>query len=200
MSNVVASAIFCARNVDKAENQGKVGRWGVAAGQGKKVTDYVAGLDNKVGKTTKTAVESLKTFAQGSKTLEYAGKAVKFASNHVNPLICVSAGLDIAMADEKDKKAAIVTNVAGLSSMFAVENLMKKHMDEIPKLNCFKEISEKIMNFCSKTPARGKIPAIIHGVAFVVGSCAAYSVGEKFGNLLLGKKETKSGTEEELAA
>lgn len=186
MSNVVSSAIFCARNVDKAESQGKIGRWAVAAGQAKKVADHVASLDNIYGKHAKASIDALKTLSKSEKLLHYAGKAVDFASRNVNPLICVSAGIDVLSSD--DKESALVTNGTALASMFAVEHLMKKHLSEIPKMECMKGITEKVLKFAGGSKAKGKIPSIIHGVAFVVGSCTAYGVGEKFGQLLVGKK------------
>lgn len=185
MSNIVSSAIFCARNVDKAENHDKIGRWAVAAGQGKKVVDYVRTLDNEVGKSANEAVEGLKMFSKSEKLLSYAGKAVDFASKNVNPLICVSSGIDVLMADDKDE--ALVKNAAALSTMFAVEHVMKKHMDDVVKIKGIDKIAEKVMGFAKRFKAEGKVPAIAHGVAFVVGSCVAYNVGEKFGSLVINK-------------
>jgi len=179
MSNPISSIIFCARNIDKAENQGKTGRWAVAVGQGKKVADYVTTLDNEIGKTSRTAVDALKTFAKSEKLLAYAGKAVDIASKNVNPLICVSSVIDVVNSD--DKQSAIITNTAALGSMFAVEKVMKDHLDDIPKLECFKDFSEKILKYSKETPHMKGIPAIIHGVAFVAGSVLAYSIGEKLG-------------------
>lgn len=185
MSNPISSLLFCARNVDKAENQGKVGRWAVAAGQAKKVADYVTTLDNKVGKTAKTSVEALKTFSRNEKLLQYAGKAVDFASRNVNPLICVSSAIDVLRAD--DKQTAAITNATALASMFAVEKVMKNHLDDITKIKGVDKIAEKVLKFSKETPHMKGIPAIIHGVAFVAGSIAAYSVGEKFGSTIAKK-------------
>lgn len=182
MSNIVSSTIFCARNVEKAESENKVGRWAVAVGQSKKVIDYVRTLDNELGKSTNKAVTSLKTFSHQEKLLDAAGKAVNFASKNINPLICVSSGLDVLMAD--DKQSALITTGSALGAMFAVENLMKKHLDEIPKIKGIDKIAQKVMDFAAKHGCKGKAGAIVHGVAFVVGSCTAYSVGEKFGSLV----------------
>lgn len=193
MSNIISSAIFCVRNVDKAENQGKEGRWAVAdtkmliaGGQGKKVFDYVSKLDKTiVGKGAQSAAQFCQKAAKSEKLFDYAGRAVDFASKNVNFLICASAGIDVLTSD--DKEAALVTNGTALTSMFAVEHLMKKHLDEIPKMDCMKGIAEKVIKFEKENKCEGKISAIIHGVAFVVGSCAAYSVGDKFGHLLIGQ-------------
>lgn len=189
MSNIVSSAIFCARNVDKAENQDKVGRWAVAAGQAKKVVDYVVKLDTEVGKNAQEAVNLFKKISEKQKVIQYAGKyagkAVDIASRNVNPLICVSSAIDVLQA--KDKESALVTNATALSAMFAGESLMKKHLDDVVKIKGIDEIAKKVLDFAAKHNFKG-LPAIVHGAAFVVGSCAAYSVGEKFGNLLLNKQ------------
>lgn len=192
MSNVVSSMLFCARSFDKAETKAQAGQTGVAGtrvliatGQGSKVVDHVIKLDNEIGKTANTAVEALKTYSKSEKLLQYAGKAVDFAAKNVNPLICISAGVDVLTSD--DKESTLIKNATGLSAMFAVEHLMKKHMDEIPKMKCMQGVTKKVMEFAAKHKMEGKLPSIIHGVAFVVGSCTAYSLGDKFGTMVANK-------------
>lgn len=182
---VTRSAIFGTRNIEKTE-EGHIGKASVAAGQGAKVVDYICTLDNKVGKTTKTAVDALKKVAQNEKLLDYAGKAVNFAAKNINPLICASAGIDVFMSEYKE--SALVTNATALGAMFAAEHWMKNNLDKLPEKKELKGISEKVMKFARENKCEGKLPGIIHGVAFVVGSCTAYNVGNKFGNLLLGKQ------------
>lgn len=193
MSNPISSIIFCARNIDKAENQDKVGRWAVAAGQGKKVADYITTLDNEIGKTSRTAVDALKTFAKNEKLLQYAGTAVDWASKKVNPLICISSGIDVLRAD--DKQSTAITNATALVSMFAVEKVMKNELDNIPKIKGVDKIAEKILKFSKETPHMKGIPAIIHGVAFVTGSVMAYNIGEKFGKKLAEKVKPEENEE-----
>lgn len=192
MSNVISSAIFCARNVDKAERQDKVGRWAVAVGQGKKVFDYVRTLDNDLGKGANEAYKNITMVSEKSKALQGLGKAVDFASKKVNPLICVSSGIDILRA--KDKEEAFVENGAALMGMFGVEALMKKHMDEKLTEKCLEKASkikglenaaENFAKFTGKNKFTKAIPAMIYGTAFVIGSCTGYNVGQKFGKLLL---------------
>jgi len=193
MSNIVSSTIFCARNIDKAENQDKVGRWAVAVGQGKKVVDYVRTLDNQFGRNTNALIHDVKIASEQEKLLEYTGKALNFASKNVNPLIIASSGLDVLMAD--DKKSALVKNATALSAMFAVEHLMKEHLDDITKIKGVDKVAKNVMEFAAKHSCEGKLGAIVHGVAFVVGSCTAYSVGEKFGSLILNKTDSKEKSE-----
>jgi hypothetical protein len=194
MSNVIASTIFCARSVDKAENENKVGRWAIAAGQAKKVVDYVRTLDNDLGHGANEAVNLLKSHAKDEKIVEYAGKAVDFASKNVNTLICATSAWDVVNA--KDKQTALLTNATALGTMFLVENHMKNHLDKIPKIKGVDKIAEKITKFSKETKYMKGLPAIIHGTAFVLGSCTAYNVGEKFGYLVAGKDKDEVKREE----
>lgn len=192
---VVSSGLFCARNVGKAENKGESGQWGVAAsrggvaaGQAKNVLSQVQKYDNEIGKSAKAAVDALKNAAKTDKILNGAYKVVDFASKNVNPLICVSSIFDVLTSD--DKESTLIKDAAALTSMFAVEHLMKQHLKdtlkEASKVKGIDKIAEKVMKFGAKYKNGGKIPAIIHGVAFVVGSCAAYSLGEKLGAVAAG--------------
>lgn len=197
MSNIVSSAIFCARNFDKTESKLQddktsvaASRFLIAAGQGKKVLDYVRTLDNEIGHGANGAVDAVKAVGKDNKLFKYGVEAIDFASKKINPLIIASSGLDVLTSDDKD--STLITNAGALSAMFATEDLMKKHMDKIPKMKYIKPIAEKIMKFAAKHGMEARLPAAVHGVAFVVGSCAAYSMGEKFGSLVAKKvKEDK---------
>lgn len=185
MSNIVSSMIFCARNVDKAENQGKVGRWGVAAGQGKKVFDYIVKLDGELGEGARATQKIWADAAKSQKALGYANKALNFASEHVNPLIVASAGLDVL--NSENKQEALITNTTALTSMFTAEKIMKQHLDDIPKMKCLKKVASAVAKF-SKHHKNLHLPAVLHGVVYVVGSCLAYDAGTKFGDLLINKE------------
>lgn len=204
LEGVVASGLFCARNIDKTAD-GHVGRAGVAVGQAKNIVSYVKTLDNSIGRGTKAAVDAFKAAAETNKIFDYAYKAVDIASKSVNPLICISSGIDVLTSD--DKESALVTNAAALGSMFAVESLMKKHLGsalkDISQIKGVNKVTEKVMNFASKHKHGGKLPEIVQGVAFVVGSCAAYGCGEKFGSMVAKKafpKDAAEKTTEEKAA
>lgn len=181
----VRSTIFGERNIKKAETHHNPVPDAIAVGQGNRVINAVAELDGKFGKGAKTAVEAMQEISKSDKLIECAGKAVNFVSKNINPLIIVSAGYDVLQSD--DKQSALITNTAALSSMFGVEHLMKKHLDDIPKMDCMKGIVKQIAKFEKENKCEGKVSSIIHGVAFVVGSCASYSIGNKFGQLLLGQ-------------
>lgn len=184
-STLVRSAVFGVRNVDNAQ-KGHVGKSAVAAGQIRNALFEAKKLDGVLGETASTAIEALKSVTKHGKALEVAGKAVNLAGQYVNPLICVSAGLDVAMADDKEK--AFVENTAGLGTMFAAEKLMKKHLDEVVKIKGIDKIAAKVSEVAGKTKYGKFIPGIIHGLTFVVGSCTAYSVGKNFGTTLMGGK------------
>lgn len=189
----VRTGIFCGRNVEKT-NEGHAGKALVCAGQAANLWDYVNKLDNKVGDFAKGATQTLNGLAKNNKLLEGAGKVVDFASKNVNLLIGVSAGIDVLNSDDKEK--ALVTNATALGSMFAVEGLMKKHLDSVHEMKGIKNIAEKLVKFEKNNHCEGKLQSIIKGVAFVVGSCTAYNVGSKFGELVIDKAR---GTKEESA-
>jgi len=182
MSNPVASMIFCCRNVDKVEYENKMGRLPVAIAQANNVFQAVQELDNVVGKKAKNASTILRDFAKEEKALSYVGKGVQFLSKHVNPIICVSSAVDVLKAD--DQQTALLTAGGGLGAMFVAESQMKKHLDKVPKMKFMEKITEHVMKFAKSHRCEKGLPAIAHGVAFVIGSCCAYSLGEKFGSVV----------------
>ena len=163
MFSAVSSAIFACRNVGKTE-RGEYGRAPVAVAQGLNVLNEVARYNKALAKGTDAAVSVFENLAKKSKVVDYGVKAVKWSTKNVNPLICASGALKVAMSD--DKKSAAVNEVAALSTMFAGERAAKA---AIPK------ILEHV-----KLP--GKLNAIVKGVAFVCASIASYSAGEYIGN------------------
>lgn len=195
--NIVSSAVFGVRNYNKG-NDGHVVRYAVAAGQAKKVIDYVSQLDNVVGKTTKTATQAFGIASKESIFLEGCGNVAKFSSSHINPLIVASALLDVATSENKTETA--VVSASSLGTMFACESFMKKHLKDIPKLKCFEGITNAVTKATKGTKYGKFIAPVLEGLTFVVGSCTAYSVGQKFGNMLVGKSdnttsETKQNTQ-----
>jgi len=195
MANPVSSLIFCCRNVDKVEYEDKMGRLPVAIAQANNVFQAVQELDGKVGKTAKSASDVLANAAKEEKVLAYVGKGVKLLSDNVNPLICVSSGLDILRADDKEK--AIITNAGSLGAMFLVEAQMKKHLKEVPKMEIFKGITKKIMKFAESHKCEKGLPAVAYGTVFVTGSIIGSNLGEKFGSIL--DKGVKAERNEEKA-
>ena len=163
MFSAVSSAIFAYRNVGKTE-RGEYGRAPVAVAQGLNVLNEVARYNKAIAQGTDAAVSVFENLAKKSKVVDCGVKAVKWGTKNVNPLICASGALKVAMAD--DKKTAAVNEAAALSTMFAGEAVAKR---AIPK------ILEK-----AKLP--GKLNTVVKGLAFVCASIASYSAGEYMGN------------------
>ena len=162
MSNAVSSLIFACRNVNKTEN-GEIGRAPVAAAQSINVLNQVSKYNKAIAQGTDAAVSVFENLAKKSKPVDYAVKGVKWATKNVNPLICVSGGIKVAMSD--DKTSTAIKEVAALSTMFAGEGIAKK---ALPKL-------------IEKLPVGSKAGAIIQGLLFVGASIAFNSADEKLG-------------------
>lgn len=192
LESVTRSLIFGSRNIDKSAN-GQA-REGAAVGQIKNVFNEAAKLDGIIGRGAQSALNAFSTFTKSSKPLEYFGKAVDFAAKNVNPLICISAGIDVLNSD--DKEYTLTTDAAGLAAMFGTEHLMKKHLGTIVdsvkedalKIQEKSKFAKEIIEAARKV-GKGKLTPIIKGIAFVAGSCTAYSVGEQFGKLLIGREK-----------
>ena len=128
MFSPVASFIFACRNVDKTKD-GDVGRSAVAAGQAAGLVQEVSKYDGLVANSARSALSVFSNLAKENKAFEYATKAVKFAADNVNPLICASGVLKTAMSDDKIETG--ITEIAALSAMFAGEGMIKKNYDKI---------------------------------------------------------------------
>ncbi len=183
--SIVSSAIFGVRNYEKG-NDGHIVRYAVAAGQAKKVVDYVSQFDNAVGQTAKTATMALGAASKESIFLDKCAKVASFSSTHINPLIVASACVDVMQSDNKAETA--IVSATSLGTMFTVEKQMKKHLHKVPKLKCFSKITEAVTNATKGTKYGKFLGPVLEGIAFVIGSCVAYDAGNKFGNLLIGKQ------------
>lgn len=187
MFSPIASFIFAYRNVDKTQN-GDVGRSTVAIGQAAGLFQEVSKYDGMVATTARSAVSVFSKLANEHKAFEYAGKAVQFAADNVNPLICASGVLKTAMSD--DKIGTGVTEVAALSAMFAGEGMIKKYYDNAINSHSVKDGIEKLsktdvlkpmFKYLEKHNLKGKVGAIIKGLIFVGGSITSYAAGQKLG-------------------
>ena len=187
MFSPIASCIFACRNVDKTKN-GDVGRSTVALGQTAGLLQEVSKYDGLAANSARSALSVFSKLANEHKAFEYAGKAVQFAADNVNPLICASGVLKTAMSD--DKVGTGVTEVAALSAMFAGEGLIKKHYDKAVNSKTVKEgisklsktkVLKPLFEYLEKHKLKGKAGAIIKGLLFVGGSMTSYAVGQKFG-------------------
>lgn len=189
MYSGVATGIFAIRNADKTMND-NIGRLPVTVGQSAAIikagseyadksssifkatkavnnTDKVLkGFDriaNYASKKIKTVLNTLDDVAKSDKVFNGISKTVKFASDHVNPLIVASSGVNVLTSD--DKKSAIITEAGCLAGMFMGEGWMKKNLDRL----------------LTKLPVNKKWIPVIKGVTFVCGSIAASTAGQKIG-------------------
>ncbi len=183
----VPSGIFCWRNIQKVEN-GEKARGTVAFAQGAKIAEAVSKYDGTVGKRTADAINFYNKCAEKSKILDYTGKAVKWATKNVNPLICASSVVKVGLSD--DKPNAIVTETGALAGMFAGEGLMKAEMGKLINPENITKVAQKMENtkplksvakYLLKAGNASNASAVIKGIAFVCGSIASYSVGQKLG-------------------
>lgn len=166
-----STLLFFVRNSNRAQN-GEGGRGFVAIGQGAKVIKQISEYDNIFSKGTKSAINAFKTIAQNDKVFNGISKGVKFASENVNPLIVVSSGINVLTSE--DKQSTIIAEAGNLACMFAMEGWMKKNLD-------------KIMN---NLPISKKWMPILRGIAFVIGSIGASTIGYKTGKILASKLKT----------
>lgn len=158
----VATGIFSIRNANRTSN-GEYGRLPVTVGQITNTVKEVAHQANVFGKGARGLLNTAEEIAKYDKICNKVLKAVKFASNNVNPLIVCSSGLNVVMAE--DKKSSIIEEAGCLTGMFACEGFMKKHLN-------------KLVN---AIPVDKKMRAIIKGLIFVSGSIGGSTIGRKAG-------------------
>lgn len=160
----VANILFTVRNGNRTQN-GEGGRGLVTVGQAAKFFKQVKNYDNIFGDMTKSAINAFTKISENDKAFRYLSKGVKFASENINPLICVSSGINVLTSD--DKQSAVIAEAGNLAGMFAMEGWMKKHLDGIVE----------------KLPISKKWKPILRGILFVCGSIGAstlcYNLGKK---------------------
>jgi len=180
---IAKSLVFGTRNLDKVADVAKhdEGRIFATVGQFTNAAKAAANLDNAIGKTSSAAINAMTKAADSSKALKTVAKGVNWASKNVNPLLVGAAGYRVLMAEDKTK--ALNREIYGMSSMFAVEALMKRGFQ-----------TKVWQNLINKIPGKkGKIiGGIIQGLIFVAGSIAASTAGYKIGDKMNEKLEKKT--------
>lgn len=201
----VATFIFASRNVDKA-NDGDNGRAVVAGCQGinfcSDVVNNIFKYDSTVAKTARSAASVFSEMAKDSKAFDYAGKAIKWGCNNVNPLICASGGLKVLRSD--DKLNAGITETAALGTMFAGENIVKGNYERLAKSEIAKnaaqaakdsKILKPLLKYTAEHKLNGKIGMVTKGLALVGGSIASYDLGQHFGKDIAKRVTSNFGLE-----
>lgn len=201
MFSPVASTIFAYRNAEKTKN-GDVGRSVVTVGQCTGVIQEISKYDNIFSASARSALKALESFASENKLAGYAGKALKFTADNVNPLICASGALKVAMSD--DKVHAGITETAALSGMFLGEALMKMHFNDVFSESAFKNAAQKVqkksaLKWIAETVLNskhtGKAASILKGILFVCGSMGSYAAAQEVGKFYADDIMKKLGIE-----
>ncbi len=161
----VANLLFFIRNGNRAQN-GEGGRSFVTVAQGAKFFNQISQYDNAFARGTKSAIEAFDKISKGDKLFRGLQKSVDFASKNVNTLICVSSGINIYNA--KDKQSAVIAEAGNLGGMFLIEGWMKKNLDSI----------------INKLPISNKWKPIVRGIIFVCGSIGVSTLGYKVGKIM----------------
>lgn len=181
----VPSGIFCYRNFQKFEN-GEKARGTVAFAQGAKIAQAVAKYNETTAKTANSATKAFQELAKECKVIDYAGKAAKWATKNVNPLICASSVIKTATSD--DKVGTGFSEAGGLAGMFAGEGMMKLHLDKVFNEKNVTKIANTVKDtkglkgiakFLLKSGNSSKVAAIAKGITFVCGSITSYNMGQK---------------------
>ena len=187
----ISTGIFAFRSADKA-SRGDDSRAVIASCQGinfgKDVISSVFKYDSSVAKTARSAASVFSDLAKESKAFEYAGKAVKWGCDNVNPLICASGAIKVLKSDDKIDSG--VKETVALSTMFAGENIVKGNYDALVNSKYAKEAAEAIKDikvlkpvlmYVTEHKLNGKIGMVTKGLALVGGSIASYNLGEYIG-------------------
>lgn len=178
---LVKSTLFGVRNADKVINTNDKGKVFADVGQLTNAAKTAAQLDNALGKGAQAAISAMGSVSKGNKALALAGKGADWASKHVNPLLVGAAGYRVVVAD--DKEIALKREILGMSSMFAVEGLMKAGLNS----KYFQNVKLNMNNKHAKV-----ILGILEGVGFVLGSIAGSTAGYKIGEHFYPDKKIKN--------
>ncbi len=203
MFSPIASSYFAVRNVDKTQN-GEVGRSTVALGQAAGLVEDAAKGNSVFSGTARSIVSGCSNLAKEHKAFKYAGKAIKFAADNVNPLICVSSVVKTAMSD--DKVGTGITEIGALSAMFMGEGLVKNSYDKAVNSKACKNLLEKasktkyikpVFEYLEKHNLNGKAGTVIKGIVFVGASVGSYAVGQNLGENLAKRVKANLGIKAE---
>lgn len=160
MFSLLSTALFFGRNGYRAQN-GEDGRYIVAGAQGVKLIREGAKANNIFASGARNVLNSMETLAKSDKTFNAVSKAVKFASDNVNPLITCLSVFNVITSE--DKQTAFISESGNIIGMFAAEGWMAKNLDK----------------YLSKLPINKKWMPIVRGVAFVAGSITSSTLGQK---------------------
>ncbi len=182
MFSPVATGLFCIRNGNKT-SCGDYGRLPVTVAQGAAVVKAGSQYNNPFSRGLKTFIDASDDIAKSDKIYRGLSKTVKFAVDHVNPLIVASSGLKVALAAKEDRRDTLIAETGCIGGMFAGEGWMKNNLDK----------------YLAKLPLGKRWVPIIKGVTFVAGSITASTLGYKAGKKVAQYWDVPLGQDERLA-
>lgn len=201
MFSPVSSTIFAFRNVDKTSN-GDLGRAPVAAGQITSIFKEIAKYDKAIAIGAKNSMDIARDII-GKDTLKTTGKVLDFFSRNVNPLICVSSGIKVLTADDKDKDKVLLEEGGMLGAMFAAEHTVSKNYDKVVNSETVQKTIQKaseskifkpVFETIAKHNWGSKVGTIVKGVTFATASIGCSTAGRNIMQSLL-KNTDNSGVQ-----
>lgn len=174
----VATVGFVFRNGQKVSN-GDAGRIPVLVGQAVNAVKAGADSGKAIAKPAQAIINTCSEVAKTDPLFNGLSKAVKFASNNVNPLITASSGLKVFLAKKEDRIKTLITEGGTLGGMFLAEGWMKKNL----------------VGILDKLPIAGKWKPIIKGLVFIAGSIGFSTLGGKLGKWIADRAEIPFGKE-----
>lgn len=160
MFSLLSTALFMGRNGYRAQN-GEDGRFLVAGAQGVKFLRETAKYNNAIGASASSFLGSVSNIAKSDKAFNALSKTVKFASDNVNPLIACLSAFNVITA--QDKQTALISESGNIGGMLLAEGWMAKNLDK----------------YLSQLPISKKWMPVVRGIAFVMGSITASTLGQK---------------------
>ena len=184
-AQIVQSALFGTRNSllgtgIMAPEQNNQVRTLVAFGQAKnaltKLNSVLSNSSTPIKNAPQKVIDLCNRVSENSKVFGKLEKVVDFASKNVNNLICVSSGIKVLTA--KDKESEFWAQTGNIAGMFAVEGWMKRNLAK----------------YVDKLPINSKMKPVIEGILFVMGSITGSTICYNIAKKIVAK--TKKTNEE----
>jgi len=152
---------------------------------------------NKLANAGNNISKAVQAVGKGDSAFKYVVKVSDFASKIVNPLICVSGGVKVVMADDKTSEG--IKQTAALGTMFAGEALARNILTAKGRTAFAKKalgqnaVAKKLMHwgwvldsYKMRNHFKGAkvILPVAKALAFVGTSIASYSIGSKIGDAI----------------
>ena len=184
-AQIVQSALFGTRNSllgtgIMAPEQNNQVRTLVAFGQAiyalTKLNSVLSNSSTPIKNAPQKVIDLCNRVSENSKVFGKLEKVVDFASKNVNNLICVSSGIKVLTA--KDKESEFWAQTGNIAGMFAGEGWMKKNLAK----------------YVDKLPINSKMKPVIEGILFVMGSITGSTICYNIAKKIVAK--TKKTNEE----